>query len=102
MVQVNGKEYNLRYSENAIEQIENLIDEPLMGILIKYKGAYRMAHLKAIIASGLVNPETGGNIPAQQGMQIASEWIKEIGYTEATNQALQQLQDDCPFLFRVD
>lgn len=100
-MEINGKEYELKYNMKRVEMIESNIGMPVMALLQKNSGMLGIADLKTYFALGL--RETGSDVfvKPKEGMQIAEEMIERDGYVAVDSAVLEALERDCPFFFRA-
>lgn len=100
-LEVDGKDYTLKYSMKRIEMIENATGKPVMAGLQKDKGMLSITDLKIYLAFGMIDNE-GIFIPIKKGQEYAHELIETAGYLTINMLVLEAVQRDCPFFFRAD
>ena len=101
VIEISGNQYELEVTEKALDSIEEALGGSLLHTLQSQRGMLSVKHLKVITSYALKNFE-GGRIPPIKGMEIAADWIREVGYTEVSKIVLEQIQKDLPFLFHTD
>lgn len=99
MITIKENNYELRYTEKRVEQIEAAMDKPLMAELSKTSGMLKLMDLKIVLGFGLVKAETLTHLPPKQGLELAEAYIQEAGYAPAVQEAVATLQNDLPFFF---
>ncbi len=97
-IECNGNRYELKYSENRLEQIEAVVGDSAMALLSRTQGMLKINDLKVFTAYGLKNLD-GGYLSLQHGMKIAEQEIRK-GYAALASKVFLQVQTDVPFLFQ--
>ena len=100
MIEYNGKNYVLRYSQQRIEMIENAARTPLMASLTSNRGMLSLSELKTFFAYGLKEEGSDIFVPVKTALEIAAELIEASGYATVLGTVLESLQRDCPFFFQ--
>lgn len=95
-----GKEYELKYSIQRIEMIENITDMPTIASMQKNSGMFSISHLKTYF--GYAVKEYGSDVfqPPKKGMEMAEALLQREGYLNVTAMVLEALERDCPFFFQ--
>lgn len=101
MLNINGKNYEIKLTIKTIKQIETVLNKGLMAILKETGGMFSITELTTITGYGLYNEE-GNRISPVQGMELAEEFLLEKGYAELIGEVVKVLERDCPFFFQVD
>ena len=102
MFTINGKEYDLHYTEARLELIENRLGKSVIGEFISSNGALPIASIKAHFAYALIDDEDRDRfVAAKTGMDLASAYMREAGYAAANATISECLQRDMGFLFRA-
>ena len=100
MIQIDKKNYELRYSLKRLEMIETALGGSVMDILVKTNGALGLRHVQTFYAYGLYG-EDDVYCPVQKGMDEAEKALTdpERGYQHMVMAVVTAIQRDCPFLF---
>lgn len=102
MFTIGDKNYNLHYTEQRLEMIENRTGKSVVSEFINTNGALPLASVKAHFAYALVcdeNPDVF--VAPKTGMELASQYMREHGYVAACDAIATQVQNDLGFLFRA-
>ena len=97
MIQINNREYELKYNIGRIELIENVTKKPTLAALSE-----SVSSLKAYFAYGLKEAGSDIFVPIKEGMKLAEELIQAEGYSKVCGLVINILERDCPFFFRAD
>lgn len=98
----NEKEYHLHYSIGRIEQVEKVIGNSVMGMMVAMAENNRypsVSELTNLFAYGLLS-DSGEYAPIKLAKEFAQQQLQEIGYGAVMNAVLEQMQEDCGFLFQ--
>lgn len=98
---VQGQDYHLHYSIGRIEQIERVIKQAVTGVLVALadQNYPSVATLTTLFAYGLLS-EKGEYAPIKTATEYAQQQLQESGYLAMMNAVIEQIQEDCGFLFR--
>ncbi|MBU9728038.1 hypothetical protein [Diplocloster modestus] len=99
MIEIDGKEYELKYNLRRVELIENTTEEPLMALLRKNKGYLSLQNLKVCFSFGLKEAGSDVFVPVKKGQEFAEKLIEDEGYDNVDMLVVEALQRDCPFFF---
>ena len=102
MIQINNKEYELKYNIGRIELIENVTKKPTLAALSESGGMLGVSSLKAYFAYGLKEAGSDIFVPIKEGMKLAEELIQAEGYSKVCGLVINILERDWPFFFRAD
>ena len=102
MIQINNREYELKYNIGRIELIENVTKKPTLAALSESGGMLGVSSLKAYFAYGLKEAGSDIFVPIKEGMKLAEELIQAEGYSNVCGLVINILERDCPFFFRAD
>lgn len=97
--EVDGTQYELKYSARRLELIESNTGIPTITYFVNNKGFMTLQQLKLYV--GLAIRETGSEtfIAAKKGQELAQGLIEHEGYETVQVAVIEQLMEDCPFLF---
>lgn len=101
MIEVDGKNYELKYNMKTIEQIEAATGKPLVANIRESNGLLGLSDLKIYFSLALFNDE-GKRVSPAQGIKIAEEIMISSGYSKLVDTVIVAIERDCPFLFQVD
>lgn len=99
MIEVNGKEYELKYNLKRIELIESVTGMPTMAELQRTRGMIGVTSLKAYFAYGLKEEGLDVFVAPKKGMEMCEQLIEAEGYMNVCGMVLEAMQRDCPFFF---
>lgn len=99
--ELNGKIYHLHYSVSRLEQIEKVCGCSVVSVMsnIGNNNLPPISVLKHIFAYGLME-ENGVYAPMAAAVQFADEELERSGYITMVNAVMEQIVEDCGFLFR--
>lgn len=101
MVEINGKSYELKYSLQRVELIENATGTSIMAMFQKNNGLMSINELKIYFGYGLKEEGSDIFVNPKKAIDIAEELIEKEGYTEVVTNIMNALQRDCPFFFQA-
>lgn len=101
MIEVEGKNYTLKYNIGRIEMIESATGIPTMAELNKNSGMFSIRSLKTYFAYGLKEDGSDIFVPTKRAMDIADALIVAEGYPKMCGLVVQALERDCPFFFQA-
>ena len=95
--------YTLHYSMGRLEQIEQVTGRAVMSVLvgISKQQMVPISLLKTYFAYGLIN-SGGVYAPLKTAIEFASQQLEALGYTTLMNRVVEQMLEDCGFLFQTD
>lgn len=99
MIEVNGKNYELKYNLKRIEMIEAVTGMPTLAEIRRTGGMLGIAALKAYFAYGLKEEGADIFVKPKEGMEICECLIETEDYQEICGMVLESMQRDCPFFF---
>lgn len=99
MIELEGKEHELKYNLKRVELIEATTGEPLMASIQKNRGYLSIQHLKIYFALGLKEADSELFVPQKKGQGFAEDLIENEGYEKTNMLVIEALQRDCPFFF---
>lgn len=99
-IEVNGKEYELKYNLKRIELIESATNMPTMAEIQRTRGYFGVTSLKTYFAYGLKEKGSDAFEKPKIGMEICEELINSEGYENVCALVLENMQRDCPFFFQ--
>lgn len=92
---INSREYYLRYDIEAVSNIERSTGRPVVELI---QAVPTIDTLRVYLASGMFN-EDNNKLSVTSGKDIALEIIKQKGIAVAFGDFVEQLLEDCAFLF---
>ena len=101
MIEYNGKQYVLRYSQRRIEMIESATKSPIMQILIQRGSMFSLAELKSYYSYGLMEQGAETYVPLSEAAKIAEAIVTNNGYASVLAEITEALNGDCPFFFQA-
>lgn len=99
-IEVNGVNYELRYSLKRVEMIENVTGIPMMSEMYKNNSMLSVSSLKTYFAYGLKLEGADMFLPTAKAIEIAETAIETVGYPQVVGVVFEALQRDCPFFFQ--
>jgi len=102
MIEINGKQYELKYNMKRIELIENVTGVPLMSAVHKNGGMLSIANLKVYVAYALREVGADALLDIKDGMKLAEKLLENSDFVTVSSEVLEALQRDCPFFFPAD
>lgn len=99
-IEVNGVNYELKYSLKRIEMIENATGTPIMSEMYRNKSMLSISSLKIYFAYGLKLEGADVFLPTAKALEIAETAIETAGYPRTVEVVVEALQRDCPFFFQ--
>lgn len=96
MIEIDGKNYELKYNLKRVEMIENATGTPVMAAMLS------LTALKTYFAYGLKEEGADAFVPTKTGLAMAEALIQNEGYLKVSGEVLEALERDCPFFFRED
>lgn len=100
MIEINGKEYDLKFGLGRIEMIENATGVPVMSEIYKNNGMLSIANLKTYFAFALKETGSDHYEKFKVGQDVAQSLIEERGYMYVNATVVNALERDCPFFFQ--
>lgn len=98
MIEFNGKQYVLRYSQQRIEMIESTTNAPILANLAKNNNMLSLSDLKTYFAYGLKENGEDIFVPIKKALEVAQQLVESLGYASLLQAVLEALERDCPFL----
>lgn len=102
MFTIDGKEYDIEFTQTRIEAIENSLNRSVMDIINSSTGMMTLKELKTFTGYGLKQTGATAFVNPAQGMQIANKLLEVNGYPKLLEAVLTAVQRDCGFFFRAD
>lgn len=98
---LNEKEYHLHYSIGRMEQIEKILGNSVTGMMMAIANNHypSISELTTLFSYGLLS-ENGEYAPLKLAKLFAQQQLQENGYLAMLNDAMEQIQEDCGFLFQ--
>lgn len=101
MIEIDKKNYVLKYSIGRIELIENATGVPTLAEIGKNNGMFSIRALKTYFAYELKEDGAEVFVPTKKAMEIADALILSEGYPKVCGLVLEALERDCPFFFQA-
>ena len=99
-VQIQGREYDFKYTDRRIEIIERTTGKPLMANLIQNQGMLSIADMRVAFVQGLKEIDSGHYIPQKMGEEAFKETLETVGYVPLMTMIYEALERDCGFFFQ--
>ena len=99
IIELNEKNYELKYNTRVIENIENVTGKPLVATMVNTNGMMSISDLRQYIALALYTTE-GTKVSPKQGSEVFNILLKEKGYVFLAQLVAVTVQRDCPFFFQ--
>lgn len=99
MIEINGKEYELKYTTKRIDTIELITKTPIMAVLTQSDGILSRAHLETYLALGLKEAGSDSFVDTGKAREMVQTLIDSEGYGKCLGMTLDAIQRDCPFFF---
>lgn len=100
MLEIDGKNYELKYNLKRIEMIESITGMPTMAELQQNRGMLGIMQLKTYFAYALKEEGADAFVAPKKGIEMAEALIQSEGYVEVCGLVLEALGRDCPFFFQ--
>lgn len=100
MIQINDKEYVLKYNIGRINLIENATGSSFMVEIAKNNGMLSIAQLKTYFAYGLKEEGSDFFVPVKKAQEMAQALIESQGYIPVCGMVMEAIERDCPFFFQ--
>lgn len=100
MIEVNGRQYHLKFNLERLKLVENALNRPIITVYTEHSGAFSISEMETIFRICL--KEDGSDIfcSNKQASEIFKAALEtENGYKNVNNEIARQLNEDCPFLF---
>lgn len=102
MYEINDKTYVLRYSIERLETIEKEAGISAFSFVANTANgnAPSLFSLIYFFSRGLYEAESGTYCPVGAAKRFAEEHMKKNGYARTVAEVIEQLKNDCDFLFQ--
>lgn len=101
MIEIEGKNYVLKYNISRIEMIENSTGKSVLANIRANSGMLSITSLKHYFAYGLKEEGSDVFYPTKKALDIAEQLILRDGYTAVCGVVMEALERDCPFFFQA-
>ena len=101
MIEIDGKNYVLKYNIGRIQMIENRTGKSVLADIRVNSGMLSIASLKVYFAYGLKEEGSDVFYPTKKALDIAEQLILRDGYTAVCGIVMEALERDCPFFFQA-
>lgn len=101
MFTIDGKEYEIEYSQKRIELIENTLKRSVMDIVSNSSAMMTLRELKTFVAYALKQTGATAFVNPTLGTQIAEKLLEENGYSTLLGTVIEAIERDCGFFFRT-
>lgn len=99
MIEIEGKQYELKYTTKRIDAIEAITNIPIMSVLSKNDGILSRAHLEIYLAFGLKEIGADSFADTAKAREMARALIETEGYGKCLGITLEAIDRDCGFFF---
>ena len=99
MIEVNGKNYELKFNLGRLKLVEKANGMPTVADIVRTNGALSISTLEAFFSYCLKEEGADVFLPAKKGAEIADALIETEGYMKVNNMVIEKLSEDIPFLF---
>ena len=98
---IKDKEYHLHYTIGRMAQLEKILGNAITGVMVSItNGKYpTISELCTLVAYGL-SDDRGYYAPIKKALEFAQQQVQDVGYGALFTATLEQIQEDCGFLFR--
>lgn len=98
---IKDKEYHLHYTIGRMEQLEKILGNAITGVMVSItNGKYpTISELCTLFAYGL-SDYRWDYAPIKKALEFAQQQVQDVGYGTLFTATLEQIQEDCGFLFR--
>ena len=94
--------YDLHFSRERIKLYEAKTGNSVVSELLATKGMYPLNSIEQYFSVALVDTNNKDVfVPAKKAIQIANQYMDEVGYAPVCTQIVSALQRDMGFLFRA-
>lgn len=100
MIEIDGKNYELKYNLKRVEMIEGVTGKPMMAEISQNGAMMGLSALKTYFAYGLKEEGSDAFVAPKEGLAKAEALIESAGYLAVSAEVLESLERDCPFFFR--
>lgn len=100
MFSYNGKEYELKFTLERIELVENYLKMPTVADIVQTNGAFSIGAIKTYFGYCLKEAGSDTFVPRKEGAQIAVDLMEKEGYLKVNNMLIEKMSQDLPFLFQ--
>ncbi|HFH8632078.1 TPA: hypothetical protein ACGNRF_001388 [Streptococcus agalactiae] len=98
IIKVDEKQYELKYNEKTIENIEAITGKAFMSIIMSDKGMLSLTAMRQYFSNALYAVE-GGRVSAEQGSIVFEKVLNAKGFAYVNMLIITTIQRDCPFFF---
>lgn len=99
MIEIDGKQYELKYTTKRIDTIEAVTKIPVMSVLTQNNGILSRAHLETYIAFGLKEIGSDSFVDTGKAREMARALIETEGYGKCLGITIEAIDRDCGFFF---
>lgn len=101
IIKADEKQYELKYNEKTIENIEAITGKAFMSIIMSDKGMLSLTAMRQYFSNALYAVE-GGRVSAEQGSIVFEKVLNAKGFAYVNMLIITTIQRDCPFFFLGD
>lgn len=98
IIKADEKQYELKYNEKTIENIEAITGKAFMSIIMSDKGMLSLTAMRQYFLNALYAVE-GGRVSAEQGSIVFEKVLNAKGFAYVNMLIITTIQRDCPFFF---
>lgn len=104
MININGQEYEFKFTLKRIELIENALGESLMSILVTRRGLVSLSQARTIFTYALkqIDGPYLNAVNSKMTEEAFEKTIEETGYTPLVAMIMEAFERDCPFFFQTN
>lgn len=100
MFEYNGENYELKFTLERIELVENYLKMPTVADIVKTNGALSISALKTYFGYCLKKEGSDTFESRKHGAEICDHLMEEKGYLAVNNMVIEKMAQDIPFLFQ--
>lgn len=99
MFDLDGKQYELKFTEQRIDLVEAVLKSSLIGEFMQSNGMLRMMTAKVVFQFCLKEVGADTFLTQPSGLDVYNRYMQQVGYMNLLNQISSGLTNDTPFLF---
>ncbi len=102
MIEINGKDYDLKFGMERLEIIDQKTGRSIMHEITDTEGMLSLPVAKACYQYGLT--ETGSNVFVQpgEGAKLFELALQQYGYPTVVSNIVSEIMQQSPFLFHTN
>lgn len=99
MIEISGRQFDLKYSIKRVEMIENNLGKGIVSSMVHSGGMLSVSELRNCLTFGLVD-ENGHYLAPKTAMDYTDALFEQNSYASLCAVVLEAVQRDCPFFFQ--